>query len=120
MQDGEIQVLTFWVYDGRVLVGMAKLRMGLTPELEKEGGNLGYYIKPEYRNKGYVPEIVAQLIDEGKKRGMKKILMTAKFDDFSTIEMIMNNGGIEDEPNGDVLRFWVNLTETEKVIRDVE
>ena len=120
MQDGEIQVLTFWVYDGRVLVGMAKLRMGLTPELEKEGGNLGYYIKPEYRNKGYVPEIVAQLIDEGKKRGMKKILMTAKFDDFSTIEMIINNGGIEDEPNGDVLRFWVNLTETEKVIRDVE
>lgn len=120
MQDGDIQVLTFWVYDSKTLIGMAKLRMGLTPDLEKQGGNLGYYIKPEYRNKGYVPLIVEQLIEEGKKRGLKQILMTAKFDDFSMIEMIMNNGGVEEAGDGETLRFWINLTETEKVIRDVD
>lgn len=120
MQEGDIQVLTFWVYDSKTLIGMAKLRMGLTPELEKQGGNLGYYIKPEYRNKGYVPLIVSELIEEGKKRGLKQILMTAKYDDFSMIELIMDNGGVEEEADGEMLRFWINLTETEKVVRDVE
>ena len=46
--------------------------------------------------------------------------MTAKYDDFSMIELIMDNGGVEEEADGEMLRFWINLTETEKVVRDVE
>ena len=122
MQEGDVQVLSFWVYDAKALIGMAKLRMGLTPTIEKQGGSLGYYIKPEYRNKGYVPLIVNQLVEEGKKRGLKQILMTARYDDFAMIEMIVNNGGIEEpsDEDNETLRFWINLTETEKVNRDVE
>lgn len=50
---------------------------------------------------------------------MKKILLTANYDNFASIEVIMHNGGVEDEPNGEVLRFWIDLNETEEVKNDV-
>lgn len=57
--------------------------------------------------------------EEARRRGMKKILLTANYDNFASIEVIMHNGGVEDEPNGEVLRFWIDLNETEEVKNDV-
>ena len=43
---------------------------------------------------------------------------TANYDNFASIEVIMKNGGVEDEPNGDILRFWIDLNETEEAKND--
>ena len=118
LEEGMVPTTTYWVYDGTKLIGIGRLRHKLNEALEKKGGNCGYYVRPEYRGKGYASEILEALKEEAKRRGMKKILLTAKYDNFASIEVIMKNGGVEDEPNGDILRFWIDLNETEKGSKD--
>ncbi|HEY4441940.1 MAG TPA: GNAT family N-acetyltransferase, partial [Candidatus Elarobacter sp.] len=44
---------SFFVADGDQIVGELYLRFGLTRSLEREGGHMGYQIRPSARNKGY-------------------------------------------------------------------
>ena len=118
LEEGMVPTTTYWVYDGSKLVGIGRLRHKLNEALEQKGGNCGYYVRPEYRGKGDASEILEALKYEAKRRGMKKILLTAKYDNFASIEVIMKNGGVEDEPNGDILRFWIDLNETENAQND--
>ena len=118
LEEGMVPTTTYWAYDGRKLVGIGRLRHELNEALEKKGGNCGYYVRPECRGKGYGSEILVALKEEAKRRGMKKILLTANYDNFASIEVIMKNGGVEDEPNGDILRFWIDLNETEEAKND--
>lgn len=118
LEEGMVPTTTYWVYDGSKLVGIGRLRHELNEDLEKAGGNCGYYVRPECRGKGYASEILTALKDEAKRKGMKKILLTARYDNFASIEVIMKNGGVEDEPNGDVLRFWIDLNEAEEAKND--
>ena len=118
LEEGMVPTTTYWVYDGSKLVGIGRLRHKLNEDLEKAGGNCGYYVRPECRGKGYASEILTALKDEAKRKGMKKILLTARYDNFASIEVIMKNGGVEDEPNGDILRFWIDLNEAEEAKND--
>ena len=118
LPEGMVPATTYWVYDDKKLVGIGRLRHQLNDNLEKHGGSCGYYVRPEYRGKGYASEILEALKDEARRRGMKKILLTAKYDNFASIEVIMKNGGVEDAPNGDILRFWIDLNETEDAKND--
>lgn len=44
----------------------AGLRHELNEALEKRGGHCGYYVRPEYRGKGYATEIMAALKEEAR------------------------------------------------------
>lgn len=119
LEEGSVPSTTYWLMTGENWLESAGLRHELNEALEKRGGHCGYYVRPEYRGKGYATEIMAALKEEARRRGMKKILLTANYDNFASIEVIMHNGGVEDEPNGEVLRFWIDLNETEEVKNDV-
>ena len=44
---------TYWLYDGDRPVGYGKIRHFLTEKLRKDGGSIGYAVRPSERRKGY-------------------------------------------------------------------
>src|ERR1035437_9845292 len=57
--EGFVAHSTFWlVRDGTEVVGVSNIRHSLTPSLRREGGNIGYGIRPSVRRKGYATAIL--------------------------------------------------------------
>ncbi|MBI2074792.1 MAG: hypothetical protein HYT83_03060 [Candidatus Levybacteria bacterium] len=50
---GIVPETTFWLIDKGDFIGRASIRHELTKDLLKEGGHIGYDIRPSKRNMGY-------------------------------------------------------------------
>lgn len=85
---------TFWLVtgDGRV-VGTSRLRHWLTPDLELEGGNIGYDVRPSERGKGYGSALLALTLDKARELGLDEVLVTCDTDNLASARIIEKNGG---------------------------
>ena len=83
----------FWlVGDGRIF-GQSKLRHRLTPELEDEGGHIGYDIRPSARRKGYGTLILELTLKKAENLGLNRVLLTCDADNTASAKIIEKNGG---------------------------
>ena len=73
---------TFWLYVDGVPVGFGNLRHFLTETLSKAGGNICYGIAPQFRGKGYVNILLKLLLQEARKIGLEKVLVTIHLDNI--------------------------------------
>lgn len=93
------------------IVGVGSLRHCLNENLKKHGGHIGYSVVPSERKKGYGTEILRLLIEEAKKLGIEKILVTCDEDNIASKKVIEKNGGVLEnkvnEGNRVTLRFWI-------------
>ncbi|HOJ32682.1 MAG TPA: GNAT family N-acetyltransferase [Candidatus Hydrogenedentes bacterium] len=121
---GIVQQTLFWlVRDDKSIVAMGRLRHYLTPALEKEGGHIGYTVRPSERRKGYGTLLCALLIQEARNRlGLSRVLITCDSDNIGSARIIQKNGGcfenevISDWSGKPVSRFWVSTTPTPSTI----
>jgi predicted acetyltransferase len=67
---------SFFVTDGEEIVGELYLRFGLTPALEREGGHVGYQIRPSARNRGYATAALRLGLARLAERGIARALVT--------------------------------------------
>lgn len=112
---GIVPSSTYWlVLDGRTIVGSGRLRHRLNPALKKEGGHIGYTIRPSLRRQGYGALICRLLMEKAREeRGLDRVLITCDTDNVGSYRIIEKNGGIwEGESRSDfsgkpVSRFWV-------------
>lgn len=107
--DGKARSITYWAYDEKELVGIAKLRPEITTDVENYAGNCGYYVRPELRGRGYGHQIMAALMVEAKKFGLDKILLICHETNIRSKKVILKNGGREFEPYESYLRFYIDL-----------
>ena len=83
------------------------IRIRLTDNLLRYGGNIGYGINPIYWNKGYGKEILRLGLLKAKDLILEdKVLMTCDDDNIGSYKIIEDNGGIlenkiENEDNGE-------------------
>jgi predicted acetyltransferase len=93
---GRVPGSEFWlVSDGR-LVGCSRLRHRLTPELEHEGGHIGYDIRPSDRGRGFGTELLRLTCQRAAARGLARVRVTCDRDNVASIRVIEKNGGILD------------------------
>ena len=52
LPDGFVAHSTYWLVTDSEILGVSNLRHSLTPALRKEGGNIGYGIRPTARRQG--------------------------------------------------------------------
>ena len=113
---GHVPSPTFWLLgpDG-ALLGTARLRHRLTPDLEFSGGHIGYDIRPSQRRKGYGTLILKLMLDQARLVGLDRALITCHPDNIASARVIQKNGGIfQDEVvssnTGEPLaRYWIDL-----------
>jgi predicted acetyltransferase len=99
----------YWLYDGDRPAGMCKLRPILSEALLKNGGNIGYAIAPFARGKGYGKEQLRLVLQEAKKLGLKKVLITANNGNKASIGVALANGGVIEKVSEDEHYIWINL-----------
>ena len=77
------------------------------------GGHIGYGIRPSERNKGYGSMILILGLNETKKIGINKVLITCLNDNIFSKKIIEKNGGILENivqyDSGLMCRYWIDL-----------
>ena len=113
LPDGFVPHSTFWLMSGDKIIGVSNLRHSLTNSLLKEGGNIGYGIRPTERKKGYATLLLQLTLDKARSIGLSKVLVTCYMDNIGSVKTILNNKGVldsEEEINGKShQRYWINL-----------
>ena len=105
----------FWLFRGDRMIGASRLRYRLIPFLEREGGHIGYEIRPSERRKGFGSEILRLTLREAKGAGIRRVLLTTDPDNLASIRVILNNGGRFEDTclsplSGEVLnRYWIDF-----------
>nr|WP_114744833.1 GNAT family N-acetyltransferase [Falsibacillus pallidus] len=97
------------------LIGLINIRHRLTPELLKENGHIGYSIHPDERQKGYATEQLSLCLEEARKLGLEKVLVSCDKPNIASAKTIQKVGGIfENEVKSlysdeIVQRYWIEL-----------
>ena len=102
--------------DRNRLLGAVNIRHYLNDSLLKSGGHIGDGIRPSERRKGYATEMIRMALEECRKLGIKKVLMTCDKSNIGSAKSIIRNGGVlENEflnEEGEIeQRYWITLSE---------
>jgi len=86
---------TFWLVDrnARVL-GVSSIRHSLTPALRREGGNIGYGVRPSARGAGFGVEILRHSLRQAALLGLGSVLVTCGKGNIASGKTILRNGGV--------------------------
>jgi len=81
--------------------------------LLRDGGNIGYIVRPSMRGQGIATEMLALVLDEARQSGLKNVLLTTDTTNEESRNVIERNGGVLDpvkvDPAQDWLRYWIPL-----------
>lgn len=117
-QDGRVPDSVFFCLDVDldIFVGAVNIRHYLNESLLFTGGHIGDGIRPSQRRKGYATAMIGLALEECKKLGIHRVLMTCDKDNIGSAKSILNNGGVlENEVvNEDGVleqRYWISLSD---------
>jgi predicted acetyltransferase len=100
--------------DRNRLLGAVNIRHYLNDSLLKSGGHIGDGIRPSERRKGYATEMIRMALEECRKLGIKKVLMTCDKSNIGSAKSIIKNGGVLEnefvnEEGETEQRYWITL-----------
>jgi len=103
------------VHEGsKRILGMINFRHTLNEFLAKLGGHIGYAIRPSERRKGYAKAMLALCLEECRKYGLDKVLITCDDGNEASYRTIEACGGklqdtIDRNGEGMTRRYWVEF-----------
>lgn len=112
---GRVPENEFWLVSGDRVIGRSKLRHRLNPALEREGGHIGYDIRPSERRKGCGTLILKLTLEKAKDSGLSRVLLTCDADNLGSAKIIENNAGIlsgravSEKSGKPILQFWIEI-----------
>ena len=112
--DGFVAHSTFWlVRDWTEVVGVSNIRHTLTPALLREGGSIGYGIRPTARGEGLGSAILRLSLLQATALGVPRVLVTCGKQNLASSAAILRNGGVLESEEyladrGEVVqRYWI-------------
>jgi predicted acetyltransferase len=107
---------TFWLVDhGDKVVGLVRVRHPLNERLLQYGGNIGYYIRPAERKKGYGKRALQLALGKLRNLGATRALVTVHPLNTASARIVRANGGVPAGPGKDPAseaiadRYWIEL-----------
>lgn len=100
--------------DRDIFLGAVAVRHYLTDELLLSGGHIADGVRPGERRKGIATAMIGLALDECRKLGIRRVLMTCDKDNIGSAKSIRNNGGVLENEfiNEDGVweqRYWIDL-----------
>ena len=107
LEDWQVPQSTYWLYAEGRPVGMGKVRHRLTDKLLADGGHIGYAIRPDSRGKGYGKAQLRLLLEEAKKLGIARVLITVQNSNTPSVRTALACGGVIDKVTDDKHYIWI-------------
>lgn len=106
--------------DRNIFVGAVNIRHWLNDYLLQFGGHIGDGIRPSERRKGYATAMIRLALEECRKLGIERVLMTCDKDNIGSAKSIRNNGGVLEnevinEDGAWEQRYWIDLAQIPKL-----
>jgi predicted acetyltransferase len=115
LPEGYVPESSYWlVSDEGEMLGQVNIRHRLTPALEDFGGHVGYHVRPSQRGKGYGAKMLALALDQARRLGLRRVLITCDPENMASVRVIEKNGGVLASQsvahNGRLTsRYWIEL-----------
>jgi predicted acetyltransferase len=99
---------------------MINIRHRLNEFLAREGGHIGYSVRPSERRKGYATRMLQMALQKCAEMGLEKVLIACDKENIGSAKVIMNNGGVLESEITDgslaevVQRYWIDLSKYER------
>lgn len=116
LPEGYVPQTTYWLVDDDAFIGCVSIRRRLTESLLREGGHIGYDIRPSRRRQGYGTHILALALPHAWNLGIERALVTCDDGNIGSAKIIESNGGVlENVTSGDggrpaKRRYWITIT----------
>ena len=117
--EGFVAHSTFWlVRDWNEVVGVSNIRHSLTPDLLRDGGSIGYGIRPTARCQGLGTALLRLSLLRATGLGVERALITCAKQNVASAAVIVRNGGVLESEEflpdrGEVVqRYWITPTVT--------
>lgn len=98
----------FWIADGDDVVGFLHLRHELNDFLLREGGHIGYSIRPSRRREGHASRALALAVEHAAALGIERVLVTCDDDNLASSGTIERCGGVLENVVNDKRRYWIS------------
>ncbi|MFC4068256.1 GNAT family N-acetyltransferase [Actinoplanes subglobosus] len=112
-EDGWVHCTYRWVINDDEVVGAIALRHELNDSLLDVGGHIGYGVRPVARRRGLASWALGTMLDEARRLGMDRVLLTCKTDNVASARTIEGHGGlledVRDTGSGKSKRYWIPL-----------
>lgn len=92
LPEGYVGQTCFWLIADNIIVGLGKIRHGLTDYSRKEGGNIGIAIDPNQRGKGLATKFISLLLTKAQKMNIGEVLVTVKKYNYPSKVAFEKNG----------------------------
>ncbi len=115
LPENRVRMSWFWLLRGDRIVASSRLRHHLIPVLLLDGGNIGYEVRPSERRRGVGRELLRRTLDEARRSGLRRVLLTTQPSNAGSIAVIVANGGVFEDTSvspatGETMnRYWIAL-----------
>lgn len=104
--------------DGDEVLGAIALRHDLNDFLLRAGGHIGYGIRPSARRQGLATWALGRTLDEARKRGLARVLLTCADGNIAPARTIERHGGVLKDVRqtelGRSRRYWIELAPADR------
>lgn len=96
--ENKVPSLTYFYIreDDDKIIGMINIRLALNDFLRREGGHIGYGIRPTERRKGYATNMLSEALKFCRVIGLNNFIITCKKSNPASAGVIKNCGGVLD------------------------
>jgi predicted acetyltransferase len=115
LKEGWVPCTTWFWEEDDALQGVINVRHRLSPELEKEGGHIGYSVAPSFRRRGVATRMLSAALSICPSLGIKRALLTCDTNNIGSCRTIETNGGVLERESAETpdkrssRLYWIDL-----------
>ena len=107
-REGDRVPCTFlWIVDGDDVIGFLAIRHRLNDFLLREGGHIGYSVRPSARRRGWARRSLAEALPLAHGLGIDPVLVTCDETNAGSRAVIEANGGVYEDSRSGKRRYWI-------------
>ncbi len=106
--EGSVPCTFLWIVDGDEVIGFLAIRHRLNEFLLREGGHIGYSVRPAARRQGWASRSLAESLPLAHGLGIDRVLICCAEDNAASRAVIEANGGVYEDSRNGMRRYWIS------------